>query len=210
MGTGTEDDVETLMRLRRLPSANGLYHAIELGQLFFGPVFDKTTDAYHHSWIITDGARLGAQARRLDGQPYGDGQKSKTIHGTTGKWPIGLHGIDTPEIAFVEGGPDFLAAHTVICALGAYHIRPVAMLGSKQSIHPDAVPLFKDKTIWIFPHNDDNLSGLQGAIQWETQLKKTGATFIPFDFRPYPGVKDLNDFVTAACAAPVACEEEAP
>lgn len=198
MGTGTEQDVETLMALRRLPSANGLYHAIECGHLFFGPVFDKHPEpqgTYHHSWIITDGARLGAQARRMDGQPYGDGQKSKTIHGTTGKWPIGINGSTTPEIALVEGGPDFLAAHTAIALLGAFHIQPVAMLGSSQAIHPEALPLFSDKTVWVFPHNDENLAGLQGAIRWRSQLAKS--TVIPFDFSRYQGVKDLNDFVSA-------------
>lgn len=207
MGTGTEADVETLMTFRRLPSANGLYLALERGHLFFGPVFDKpanTQGEYHHSWIITDGARLGAQARRMDGEPYGDGQKSKTIHGTTGKWPIGAHGLTAPEVALVEGGPDFLAAYTAVAALGAYHIQPVSMLGSSQRIHPEAVPLFTGKTVWMFPHNDENLAGLQGAIRWERQLK--GATVIPFDFSAYHGVKDLNDFV-AATANPAPPEE---
>lgn len=200
MGTGTEQDVETLMNLRRLPNANGLYHAIEMEHLFFGPVFDKSPnspDAYHHSWIVTDGKRYGAQARRMDGLPYGDGQKSKTIHGTTGRWPIGIHNSAAPEIALVEGGPDFLAAHSAITAIGAFHIQPVSMLGSQQSIHPDALPLFKGKTVWMFPHNDENLAGLQGAIKWRAQLSKVGATIIPFDFSAYPGVKDLNDFVSA-------------
>ncbi len=204
MGTGTEFDIETLMNLRRLPSANGLYHAVEQNHLFFGPVFDKPADSngvYHHSWIITDGARLGAQARRMDGKPYADGQKSKTIHGTTGKWPVGIHGSTAPEIALVEGGPDLLAAHTAITAIGAFHIQPVSMLGSSQQIHPEALPLFANKTVWVFPHNDENLAGLQGAIRWRTQLTKVGATVIPFDFSPYPGVKDLNDFVSAIEAA---------
>lgn len=209
MGTGTEDDIETLMRLRRLPSANGLYLAREREHLFFGPVFDKpanTPGVYHHSWIVTDSARLGAQARRMDGQPYGDGQKSKTIHGTTGKWPIGCAGTTAKEFAWVEGGPDFLAAYTAISLIGAHHIQPVSMLGSKQAIHPESISNFKDSTIWLFPHNDQNLSGLSGAIRWTTELKKLNATVIPFDFGPYPGVKDLNDFV-ATLGQPAAGEE---
>jgi len=216
MGTGTEDDIETLLRLRRLPSANGLYLAREREHLFFGPVFDKPANApgvYHHSWIVTDGARLGAQARRMDGKPYGDGQKSKTIHGTTGKWPVGIHGHSATELALVEGGPDFLAAYTAIAALGAHHIQPVAMLGSSQQIHPEALPLFRDRTVWMFPHNDTNLAGLQGAIRWEAQLRRFNATVIPFDFSAYPGVKDLNDFVSAmpsaaSAAQPTAAIEE--
>lgn len=195
MGTGTEADIETLMALRRLPSANGLYRAVEQQHLFFGPVFDA--DQYHHSWIITDGKRLGAQARRMDGKPYADGQKGKTIHGTTGRWPIGINDCSTPEIALVEGAPDFLAAYTAITQLGAFHIQPVAMLGSGQSIHPDALPLFANKRVWMFPHDDANYAGLSAAVRWDRALRAVGATVIPFDFSPYPGVKDLNDFVTA-------------
>ena len=75
------------------------------------------------------------------------------------------------------------------------------MLGSKQAIHPESISNFKDSTIWLFPHNDQNLSGLSGAIRWTTELKKLNATVIPFDFGPYPGVKDLNDFVAALTTA---------
>jgi len=207
MGRGTEDDVITLQALRRLPSPDGLFSAIESGHLFFGPVFDKPANApgtYLHSWIITDSARFGAQARRMDGQPYGDGQKSKTIHGTTGRWPVGI--ADTPDgfdIALVEGGPDFLAAYTALAMLGLLEgIQPVSMLGSQQSIHPEALPKFANRKVWVFPHRDENLAGLQGAVRWERVLRGAGATVIGFDFSLYPGVKDLNDFVSALCPAP--------
>lgn len=201
MGTGTEADIATLQALRRLPSPDGLRLAIEQGHLFFGPVFDKAANqpgATHHGWIITDSARLGAQARRMDGLPFADGQKSKTIHGTTGRWPIGIADAGASlEIALVEGGPDFLAAYTAVAMLGLHdRIQPVAMLGSSQSIHPSALSKFTSRTCWIFPHNDDNLAGLKGAIRWEGQLRKVSARLIPFDFRPY-GVKDLNDFISA-------------
>ncbi len=202
MGTGTEDDIATLQALRRLPSPDGLLAAREAGHLFFGPIFDKAANlpgTTHHGWIVTDSARLGAQARRMDGLPFADGQKSKTIHGTTGRWPIGIADAGTSlDIALVEGGPDFLAAYTAITTLGLIDkIQPVAMLGSSQSIHPNALPKFSNRTVWIFPHNDENLAGLQGAIRWEAQLRRVGATIIPFDFSAYPGVKDLNDFVAA-------------
>lgn len=211
MGQGTEDDILTLQGLRRLPSADGIRAALEAGHLFFGPVFDKQADqpgTYLHSWIITDSARLGAQARRLDGQPYGDGQKSKTIHGTTGKWPVGMADAGaTLDIAMVEGGPDFIAAYTAVALLGLQDkIQPAAMLGSAQQIHPEAMPLFRGRTIWMFPHRDENLAGLQGAIRWQAQLSKVGATVIPFDFSGYPGVKDLNDFLAAGATQPEAME----
>ncbi len=207
MGTGTAADIATLQSLRRLPDATGLTAAIESGHLFFGPVFDKAADApgvYHHSWLITDSSRLGAQARRMDGQLYGDGQKSKTIHGTTGKWPVGIADAGASlDLALVEGGPDFLAAYTAVALLGLQdRIQPVAMLGSSQSIHPEALPLFRSRRVWLFPHNDKSLAGLQGAVRWDRALRAVGATTIPFDFSPYPGVKDLNDFITALTPAP--------
>lgn len=214
MGQGTEGDIAILQALRRLPSDAGLQAAIESGHLFFGPVFDKPANAagiYHHSWIITDSERIGAQARRMDGQPYGDGQKSKTIHGTTGRWPIGIADLPTGhQIALVEGGPDFLAAYTACAMLGLLDgIQPISMLGSQQHIHPEALPKFANKTVWIFPHKDENLAGLQGAIKWDRAIRGAGAAVIPFDFRPYSGVKDLNDFVSALCPAPAqACEWE--
>lgn len=192
MGSGTEHDLHTLASMRKLGSTDGLRLAVSAGHLFFGPVFDG--EGYRESWIITDSSRLAAQARPMDGGKYADGQKSKTIHGTSGRWPIGVAGAAVNEFALVEGGPDFLAAYTAVAALGA-SIQPVAMLGSSQSIHPEALALFKNSTVWLFPHNDENLAGLQGAIKWTRALRGIGATVIPFDFSPYPGVKDLNDFV---------------
>lgn len=206
MGTGTEHDIATLMTLRRLPSDAGVRLAIENRVLFFGPVFDQIPNQpgeSHYSWILTDDSRLGAQARRMDGLPWASGPKAKTIHGTSGKWPIGISNAGTLDVAMVEGGPDSLAAHTAIAMLGiGDKIQPVAMLGAGQPIHRDAVKFFRGKTVWMFPHQDQTDEGLLGAVRWADQLAKVGATVIPFDFRPYPGVKDLNDFVSALTPAP--------
>ena len=203
MGTGTEHDLAALRTLRRLPDTTGLTLAIESRILFFGPVSDG--DASHYSWIITDDSRRGAQARRMDGVPWANGAKAKTITGTTSKWPVGVANVGTLDIALVEGGPDLLAAFTAISMLGlSEQIQPVAMLGSSNPIHAESLPLFRGKTVWLFPHNDDNLAGLQGAVKWDRALRAAHATVIPFDFSPYPGVKDLNDFVSAL--TPVAAE----
>jgi hypothetical protein len=134
----------------------------------------------------------------MDGVAWANDKKAKTLIGTTGKWPIGISESTLPEIALVEGGPDFLAAYTAVAMLGVLdRIQPVTMLGSSQPIFPKAVPLFANKTVWMFPHSDENYAGLQGAIKWGMQLSETGATIIPFDFSPYPEVKDLNDFIAA-------------
>lgn len=208
MGTGTIHDLTELANLRKLPSTAGLELAVQRQHLFFGPVSDGPKGGpyiNHHCWIITDSARKSAQARRLDGQPFSDGQKSKTISGTTGKWPIGVADCALPEIALTEGGPDFLAAYTAVAMLGlSDRIQPACILGSGQVIHSEAMPLFRNKTVWLFPHSDNNYSGLQGAIRWESALKKFNAVVVPFDFSPYPGVKDLNDFVSAMDGAELA------
>lgn len=204
MGTGTEHDITELQAQRKLPTPSGLIAARERGHLFFGPVMDGPENDYdnwraHHSWIITDSFRRGAQSRRMDGQPYHDGQKSKTVHGTKGSWTIGIAGSAHPDVAFTEGSPDFLAAYTAVAMLGLLgRIQPVTILGSSQNIHHDALPLFANRTVWMFPHDDENYAGLKGAIRWEKSLKSVGAVTVPFDFTPYPGVKDLNDFLTAA------------
>lgn len=206
MGTGTEHDLATVAALRQLPTTAGLSLAVENGHLFFGPVFDAPEHGdgeYHHAWIATDSARRSAQARRMSGLPWADGQKAKTIHGTSGRWPVGIADSALPEIAFTEGGPDFLAAYTAVAMLGVQdRIQPVTLFGSGQKIHPDALPLFAGKRVWMFPHSDDNYAGLQGALQWERQLWAVQAHVIPFDFSAYPGVKDLNDFISALAAEP--------
>jgi hypothetical protein len=190
MGSGTEHDIATLASLRSLPES-GLRVARDRGHLFFGPVPDN--GERHHSWILTDSSRRNAQARRMDGKPWPSGPKAKTIPGCQARWPIGVAGATAKEFALVEGAPDFLAA----CCVCPPHTQPIAMLGSAQSIHPDAMPVLRSRTVWMFPHNDENLAGLQGAIRWDGQLRRAGCTVIPFDFSAYPGVKDLNDYVSA-------------
>jgi hypothetical protein len=205
MGSGTIHDITQLANLRKLPTTAGLELAIERHHLFFGPVADGPQGGpytNHHCWIVTDNARKSAQARRLDGQAFFGDQKTKTISGTTGKWPIGMADSTLPEVALTEGGPDLLAAYTAVALLGCQdRIQPACILGSGQVIHSEAVPLFAHKLVWLFPHSDSNYAGLQGAIRWEMQLKKVNARIVPFDFSPYPGVKDLNDFIAVIPAA---------
>lgn len=189
---GTISELSSLASLRKLPAFAGLELATRAGHLYFTDVFD---DGFHYpSWLITDSARRNAQARRMDGQPFSVG-KAKTIKGCEAKWPVGIAGISTPEVALVEGGPDFLAAYHLIWFLGRTHqITPVAMLGANNPIHDDALPLFAGKKVWMFPHSDDNAAGQQAALRWSEQLRSVNATPIPFNL---DGQKDLNDFVVA-------------
>lgn len=206
MGSGTHHDIEQVAALRKLPSAAGLEAAVENSHLFFGPVSDGPEGGPyvdHYSWIITDAKRLGGQARKMSGGKWHSGLKTKNLFGTTGRWPIGIADCPLPEIALVEGSGDFVAAYTAVAMLGLLdRIQPVAILGASQQMPEEALNLFAGKTVWVFPHADDSYAGLLAARKWCRRLMGVKATVIPFDFTPYPGVKDLNDFVSALTPAP--------
>lgn len=195
---GTIAELAALAELRRFPTFAGLQLATDAGQLWFADVWDDGFD--WPAWIITDPSRRNAQARRMDGQPWsGIGNaKAKTIVGSEANWPVGIAGLGTGDIALVEGGPDLLTAWFLVWFMSKRReIHPVAMLGASQSIHPEALPLFAGRSVWIFPHTDDNLAGAKGAARWSEQLMSVDATPLSFDLG---GEKDLNDFVTSVTA----------
>lgn len=201
MRPGAYSDLSALASLRRISTA-ALELATRHGQLFFAPVHDS--GERHPAWILTDSSRRHAQARKMDGSLWTFGgshkpSKSKTIWKTESKWPVGLADATTPEIALVEGGPDFLAAWHFIYAKGMENrCRPVAMFGANTSFADDALPLFAGKVVWMFPHNDDKGQGLAAARRWSDALVMAGVSdIIPFNFADY-GVKDLNDLVAVA------------
>ncbi len=110
MRRGTITELSALADLRKIPSIAGLELATSAGQLWFADVFD---DGFEWpSWIITDGSRRNAQARRIDGKPWSGigNKKAKTIAGCEARWPVGAPEVGTKDFALVEGGPDFLAA----------------------------------------------------------------------------------------------------
>ncbi len=159
------------------------------------------------AWLVTDSARLNAQARRMDGQTWEhlEGHpKAWTLPGSWASWPVGIKEAQPfAAIAFCEGGPDLLAAcHFIVCESREADCAPVAMLGATQRIHTDALPLFAGKSIRIFGHADDD--GRAGVERWARQLDSVGAAVDAFDFaglRKADGssVKDLKD-LTLICA----------
>lgn len=198
MRPGTPAEIIRLAELRKLPATAGLELATNNNHLWFADVWD---DGFEWpAWILTDGARRNAQARRMDGKPWsgiGD-KKAKTIVGSEAQWPVGIHEArNRPEIALVEGAPDFLAAwHLIWFTERTRDIAPVAMFGCANAIHPDALPAFRDKVVWIFAHEDDNRAGIIGAMNWRAQLRGAGAKSVEFfDFAPNH-VKDLNELAT--------------
>jgi hypothetical protein len=198
--TGTPADIQRLASLRKIGS-EGIEFAVERGLLRFATL--KGLPA----WVITDAARVNAQARRMDGQGWNhlpDCPKAYTLPGSWASWPLGIREAQPfPAIAFCEGGPDFLAAHYLtLWEQSTHHARrdvscvPVAMLGASQRIHADALPLFAGKRVRILGHHDE--AGRGAVERWAAQLASVGADVDAFSFSGLQQVdgspvKDLND-----------------
>ena len=81
---GTAADFKHLARLRKI-SREGLEWASERGLLWFATLKECS------AWVVTDAARVNAQARRMDGLPWEHiGAKAWTLPGARASWPIGI------------------------------------------------------------------------------------------------------------------------
>jgi hypothetical protein len=197
---GTVTDFNQLASLRQI-SREGVEWAGERGLLWFATLKDCP------AWIVTDMARVNAQARRMDAQQWQHlegNPKAWTRPGSWASWPLGITEAQPfPAIALCEGGPDFLAAHYLALWEQSTHYTkrdvqcaPVTMLGASQRIHPDALPLFAGKQVRIFGHDDE--AGRAAVERWARQLEPVAAAVDAFNFaglRHVNGqpVKDLND-----------------
>ena len=191
---GTDADFQQLADLRQI-CREGLALASERGLLGF------TRLKGFPSWIVTDSARVNAQARRMDGQTWEDLEgrpKAYTLPGAWASWPIGISEAQRyPVIALCEGGPDFLAAfHLIYHEFMEAQCSAVTMLGATQRIHADALPLFAGKRVRIFGHNDE--AGRSAVERWAQQMTSVGADVDAFSFAGLnqedgKPVNDLND-----------------
>jgi hypothetical protein len=195
---GNAADFKQLANLRKIP-CEGLEWANERGLLWFATLKDFP------AWIVTDSARVNAQARRMDGRQWEHiGAKAWTLPRSWASWPIGIREAQPfPAIALCEGAPDFLAAHYLtLWEQASHHTKrdvqcaPVTMLGASQRIHPDALPMFTGKRVRIFGHDDED--GSAAVERWARQLEVVGADVDAFNFaglRQWDAkpVKDLND-----------------
>jgi hypothetical protein len=188
---GSAADLRQLAKLRNI-GLEGLQFASERGLLWFATLRGL------RAWIVTDGERVNAQARRMDGGLWEhlDGKpKAWTLLGSWAGWPIGAkESAPFKSIAFCEGGPDFLAAHYEALWEGASHYSkrdiactPVVMLGSSLNMHADSLPLFEGKRIRIFCHSDE--AGRAATKRWAAQLESVGADVDAFNFE---GLRQVN------------------
>ncbi len=190
----TVSELSALAELRKLPFLEGLEFAVRAGQLRVAEMFDRGSVA--KAWVLLDSSGRNAQARRFDGFPWKSIEaKAKTLPGSQATWPIGAADIGIkPFIALCEGGPDTLAAWS----LSWWHemvetVAPVCMTGAGMSIHPHALPHFRGKGVWLFPHRD--APGDRARAKWTAELTAAGATWVKtFDVKPH---KDLNEWLTA-------------
>lgn len=195
---GRDAHFAALATLRGL-SVESVAAASKRGLLRFGEYHG------HAAWFVVDKSRLVAQARRMDGLPWGEGVKAWTLPGSKAAWPVGiLEAAAFPVVALCEGGPDLLAAfHFIQREARAADVAPVVMLGAAARIHGEALPLFEGKRVRIFRHTD--AAGDKAVDQWTKQLTAAGADVDAFaldgltraDGQP---VKDLNDLAHVSAA----------
>jgi hypothetical protein len=194
--TGEDDTafraMAALAKLRHV-SLDGVKLMAARGLLWFAAWKDKP------AWIVTDGERINAQARRMDGKPWlGIDAKAQTLPGSKAAWPVGVNEAKPfAVVLLVEGGADLLAAHHFIHAHGREaDTAAVAMLGAGNLIPAAALPLFAGKRVRVMAHADK--TGIQGAAKWAEQLTSVRAHVDAADFTGLlmadgSPAKDVND-----------------
>jgi len=194
-------ELELIKQQRQLHDIDGLCIAEERGLLKIGNVYDQ--GECRRCWIVTDGTGRNAQARRLDGEPFGNGNntfKAKTLRGCSTSWPIGTANLgDAQNIILTEGPPDMLAA----ISIGRY-IRDgvigdlgfACITGAGVKIDAEALTYYKGRNVRIVIHADD--AGESACSSWWEQFKEAGATVDAFEVEGMlkgdgSPANDLND-----------------
>jgi hypothetical protein len=191
--TPTVTELDQIRTVRRWPYFGPLESLAREGILGAATVPDGASRV--EAWFITDPAHRAAQGRRLDGAPWQSiDAKAKTWPGSQANWPIGaarMANNDDP-VFVTEGGPDMLAV-VILAWLAEVRIRPIAMLGAGQRIHPDAVPLFFDRRVRIVEQAD--APAVKAGMTWAGQLQEIGA--VVDGWAPPAGVKDVADLLAS-------------
>jgi len=176
----SRDEMQTLADVRKLKPEAVEYAACFAKTLSFANVFGFSC------WVLSDRARIGWEARRLDGQKFpamGNLTERKSHARGQGlkSWPVGIlpPGFSdeqiqamNPTILLVEGGPDYIAACQLTIRHPEWNILPAAMLGKAADICSKALPLFAGRKVSIAGHPDAE----PRVARWATQIKAARAS----------------------------------
>lgn len=178
---GTDAQIRELAATRPY-HLEGLQLAQRRGLLVFGRWYGL------ECYGVTDESGSVLELRRVDGNLFPktdklNERKSHSVRHSRKTWPLGiLESAAFPNIALMEGIPDFLTGHYVTLWEDCHdRVAVVAMLSGSPAIADNALPYFKGKHVRIFPHIDK--TGIEGAAKWKAQLRAAGAAKVDvFDF----------------------------
>ncbi|WP_395740328.1 hypothetical protein [Prosthecobacter sp.] len=206
---GNAQELDALAKLRTL-SLPAVRLADERGFLHFGQQWGRAF------WCITDAARRGAELRRMDGELWpGFGEvPARKAHCYGDKtWPVGLMEAESfPNLLFVEGVGDFLAAHAVIDGEGrAADVAALCCMGAAVQLLPEVAARLTGKRVRIIPQMDE--PGQRAALSWARSLRNAGAKVDGFSLagiRDAAGesIKDLGDLFAKASAESIRAHPE--
>jgi hypothetical protein len=185
----TKSEMSDLAWQRQIPKS-GIQRASSLGLLWRLPANFNSEKSRRQgdAWVITDSTLKQAMRRRMDGDNWYGGAKSKLLPGCSGKTEIGLkEALSHKRIVVVEGGPDLLAA------LGYFPGRGVICMPSAYTDFSSQArrALIKPRyTISIIPHNDE--AGTKALERWTQQLRKAQIEWMELP----EGIKDFNDWLS--------------
>lgn len=197
---GSVDDIRKLNQLRKI-GYDGIQLAIERGHLYFF----NCHKTHKRIWCVSDFSRYVRQDRMLDGSHIllkrGELSKNRTLGAAS--WPVGVNDIgDKTTVLLVEGMPDFVAAHQLICSENRQqNACVVGLLGRSMAIPNMVIGHFKGKRIRIFPHADGvGGAGIEAANNWWQQLRPVASKVDMIDYEEMQTmdgrkVKDVNDFL---------------
>lgn len=162
-------------------------------------------------WFTTDGDRLVAEARRLDGETFqiGDGKaRTDTFiqHDGAGRHAVGLPLLgEYPVALLVEGSADLLAALDVLLFGDLLaSVAALALLGASARFLPGEVSRLTSKRVLVLYDADE--TGQRQARKRAAELEHAGAE--PFLGELPEGCEDLNDAVRNGQTADVVAQLE--
>jgi hypothetical protein len=208
-GDGTKDQIKKLSKAKAL-NFEGLRWATQRGVLRFGRLFGC------ESYMVTDQTQGVTMVRRIDGEPYPPeaGEEDTGLLSLEDvdlkvlQWPLGIKESEPyPAIVLLQTWQDFIDAHyDILWEQASHHSRcdvkcaPVAMWNYDHKIAQEALEYFREKTVRIVPHNNED--GQRIAKIWANQIYKAGAKKVDFlnlhglvmaDGRPVTTLRDCSN-----------------